>query len=191
MIQWFCLIFLKNISWINASVKKYIAVCLYKILLNKEGHVHINIQCNKVKVIVILFFMLLRFCLISSLENYFMDYCDTWNIGSLWHHNWHHNKCRSHWPIFHGPVILPYILNVIWYMNIILWIMNQYDPIIDLKANVGHCDLYFSVQWYYVTSCRQFDVLLSHLVIMWPIFHSPVVLSYISHYFIPKCHVYI
>ena len=31
-------------------------------------------------------------------------------------------------------------------MNVILWIMSQYDPIFDLKINVGHCDLYFMVQ---------------------------------------------
>ena len=30
------------------------------------------------------------------------------------------------------------------------------------------------VQWFYVTSWRQFDVLLSYFGIMWPIFHSPV-----------------
>ena len=31
-------------------------------------------------------------------------------------------KCRSLWPIFHDPVILPYILNTnsIWWMNVIL-----------------------------------------------------------------------
>ena len=25
-------------------------------------------------------------------------------------------------------------------------IMSQYDPMFDLKINVGHCDLYFMVQ---------------------------------------------
>ena len=96
---------------------------------------------------------------------------------------------RSAWPIFHSPVILPYILKTIWGMNIILWnyesvwpqnkcrslwpifhspwfclihvswslldvwtsyfgIMSQYNPRFDLKINVGHCDLYFMVQWF-------------------------------------------
>ena len=27
-------------------------------------------------------------------------------------------------------------------------IMGQYNPIFDLKINVGHCDLYFVVQWF-------------------------------------------
>ena len=30
------------------------------------------------------------------------------------------NKYRSLWPIFYGPVILPYILKTIWCMNIII-----------------------------------------------------------------------
>ena len=28
--------------------------------------------------------------------------------------------------------------------------MSQCDQKIDLKVNVGHCDLYFMVQWFYV-----------------------------------------
>ena len=39
---------------------------------------------------------------------------------SVWHNIWPRNKCRSLWLIFHGPVILPYILNSIWWMNVIL-----------------------------------------------------------------------
>ena len=35
--------------------------------------------------------------------------------------------------------------------------MNQYDPTFDLKVNVGHCELYFMVQWFYVTS--QFGIM--------------------------------
>ena len=36
--------------------------------------------------------------------------------------------------------------------------MNQYDPMFDLKINVGHCDLYSMVQWFYLISWRLFDV---------------------------------
>ena len=39
----------------------------------------------------------------------------------LWVDVWPKNICGSLWPIFHGPVILPYILNTIWCMNIIIW----------------------------------------------------------------------
>ena len=75
-------------------------------------------------------------------------------------------KWRSAWPIFDGPVILPYILNTIWCMHIILWAMNQYDPTFDLKINVGQCDLYFMVQWFCLTSWRLFDVWTSLFGIM-------------------------
>ena len=44
-----------------------------------------------------------------------------WDYESVWPDIWPWNKCRSLWPVFHGPVILPYILKTTWYMNIILW----------------------------------------------------------------------
>ena len=37
--------------------------------------------------------------------------CD---YGSVWPDIWHHNKCMLLWPIFHGPVMLPYISKTIW-----------------------------------------------------------------------------
>ena len=43
--------------------------------------------------------------------------------------------------MFHGPVILPYILKTIWFVNIILSDMSQYGQKFDLKVNVGHSDL--------------------------------------------------
>ena len=75
-------------------------------------------------------------------------------------------------------------------------IMNQYDLTFDLKINVGHCDLYFMVQWFCITSWILFHVWTSVFAIMdkydrifdlkinaghmWPVFHGPVILSYIS-----------
>ena len=85
----------------------------------------------------------------------------------LWEYEyWPQNKCRSLWPIFHGPVIWPYILKVIWCMNSLFGIMNQYDPKFVLKINVGHCDLYFMVQWFCVTAWRLLDVWTSYFGIM-------------------------
>ena len=72
-------------------------------------------------------------------------------------------KWRSAWPIFHGPVTLLYILKTVWCLNIILW---DYDPRFDLKINVGHCDLYFIVQWFCLVSGRQFDARTSLFGIM-------------------------
>ena len=111
---------------------------------------------------------------------------------SVWPDVWPKNKCRSPWPIFYGPVILPYILKTIWYMNTILW---DYEPY-DLKINVGHCDLYFMVQWVCLMSWRLFDISTPYFGIMsqydlmfdlkinvghcdLPIFHGPAILPYI------------
>ena len=44
--------------------------------------------------------------------------------------------------------------------------MNQYHPTFDLKINVGHCDLYFIVQWFCLISSRLFDVWTSLFGIM-------------------------
>ena len=33
-----------------------------------------------------------------------------------------------------------------------LGVMGQYDPMFDLKINVGLCDLYFMVQWFCLIS---------------------------------------
>ena len=89
--------------------------------------------------------MLQRFCLISwRLFHGLMWYLEYWFCE--------HNKCRSPWPIFYGPVILPSILNVIWCMNIIIW---DYE-------------LVCSNSWP-KSKCRS----------LWPIFHGPVILCYI------------
>ena len=59
----------------------------------------------------------------------------------------HLKKCKSLWPIFHSPVTLCYILKTFWCM-IILWDYGSEWPDIWPRINVGHCDLYFMVQWY-------------------------------------------
>ena len=73
--------------------------------------------------------------------------------------------------------------------------MSQYDPMFDLKINIGDCNLYFMVRWFCLISWRLFDVRTSLFGIMsqydpkfdlkiniaslWPIFHGPVILHYI------------
>ena len=71
---------------------------------------------------------------------------------SVWHNIWPKNKCRSLWPIFHGPAILPYILKTVWCMNIILQDYESVWP--DIWPQ---------------NKCRS----------LWPIFHGPVILPYI------------
>ena len=84
-----------------------------------------------------------------------------WDCMSVWPDMWAQNKCRSLWLIFHGPVILPFILKTIWYMNTILW-----DYEFDLKIFVGHCDLYFMVQWFVLISWKVFSGWTSYFGIM-------------------------
>ena len=97
--------------------------------------------------------------------------------------------------IFHGPVILPYILKTVWCMNIILqdyesvwpniWPQNKYrslwpifhGPVIlpYILKTVWYMN---TILWYYESEwpdvwpqnkCRS----------LWPIFHGPVILPYI------------
>ena len=85
---------------------------------------------------------------------------------SVWPEVWHQNKFRSLWPIFHGLMILPWILRTIWYMNIIIRDFESVWPDIDLKINVGHCNLYFVVSWFCIISWRLFDLWTSYFGIM-------------------------
>ena len=75
------------------------------------------------------------------------------------------------WPIFHGPVIWPYILKTIEWLYIIL---RDYEPIWHNfwpQNKCSHCDLYFMVQWFFFInnnniSWRLFDVWISYFGIM-------------------------
>ena len=75
-------------------------------------------------------------------------------------------KCRSLWPIFHGPLILHYILKTIWCMSILISDYESVWPDVWPKINVGHCDLYFMVHWFCIISWRLFDVWASLFRIM-------------------------
>ena len=79
-------------------------------------------------------------------------YADSWSDMAqpcdmdLWVMKW-----RSAWPIFHGPLILPYILKTIWCMYIIL---SEYETV-----------------WPGIwpqNKCKS----------LWPIFHGPVIVPY-------------
>ena len=80
-----------------------------------------------------------------------------WDYESVWRKVWSQNKCRSSWPIFYGPVILPCILKTIRCINIIIWDYESIWPDVWPQIIVGHCDLYFMVQWLYVISWRLFE----------------------------------
>ena len=86
------------------------------------------------------------------LEYYLLDKCHTWDISSLWPDYWRQNISLLVWPIFHGSVILPYILNTICWINVTPGILVPCDPTIDVKIYLFWCDLYFMVQWFCLIS---------------------------------------
>ena len=122
-----------------------------------------------------------------------LDKCHTWDISSLWPDYWRQNISLLVWPIFHGSVILPYILNTICWINVTPGILLPCDPMNDHLLYLGHCDLYFMVQWFCLISwilfvgCHTWDI--SSLwpdywrqnisLLVWPIFHGSVILPYI------------
>ena len=80
-----------------------------------------------------------------------------WDYESVWCKVWPQNKCRSLWSIFYGPVILPCILKTIRCMNIIIWDYESIWPDVWPQIIVGHCDVFFMVQWSCVISWRLFE----------------------------------
>ena len=67
-------------------------------------------------------------------------------------------RSRSLWPYFDAPVILPYILKTISWINVIIGILSLCDTLIDIITNVGHLDLYFMVQYVCLMSWMLVDV---------------------------------
>ena len=124
-----------------------------------------------------------------------MDQCPAWYDGSVWHKDWPHKIYVSQRPIFHGPVILPYILKTIWWMKVTLDIMDQCD------AKIDHIKyIYRSLT--YISWCSDFALYLENYLMdeghtsdngsvwhkdwphkicvgQWPIFGGPVILLHI------------
>ena len=48
-----------------------------------------------------------------------------WNNESVWLDALPQNKTVSRWPVFHGSVILPYILKAIWCILKAIWCINM------------------------------------------------------------------
>ena len=105
-----------------------------------------------------LYFMVQWFCLISW--KLFSGWTSYFGIMSLYD-MWPPNICRSLWPILHGPLNYPFILKIVWCMNIIL---SDYESVWHdiCEINVGHCDLYFMVQWFCLISWIVFDGCMSY-----------------------------
>ena len=95
----------KTIQWLNIILRDYESVWLDIWPQNVLGH------CD-------LYFMVHWICLISwRLFDLWTSY---FRIMSRYDTTFDLEIKLSLWPIFHGPVILPYILNSVWWMNAIL-----------------------------------------------------------------------
>ena len=100
------------------------------------------------------------------LEDYLMDKCNNWNTGSMWCKDLLHEMYVCQWPTFHGPVILSYILKTIWWINVVLEILIQYDTNIELKLYIYRPVTYIS--WssdfalyladYLMDKCHNWDI---------------------------------
>ena len=137
MVQWFCLI-----SWILfVGYMSHLGYLFLVTLLLTSKYISVGVT-------YISWFS--DFAL--YLEYYLLDKCHTWDISSLWPHYWSQNISLLMWPIFHGSVILPDILNTICWINVTPGILLPCDPMNDQLLYLGHCDLYFMVQWFCLIS---------------------------------------
>ena len=124
----------------------------------------------------------------------------------MWPNEWPLTISRSLWPIFHGSVILPFILNTICWINVTPGISVPCDPIIDVKIYLCWCDLYFMVVilpyilnticWINVTPgilvpCDPMNDHLLYLVIVTYISCFSDFAFYFYYYFMENCHTWI
>ena len=132
------------------------------------------------------------------LEDYLIGKCHNWNIGSMWWKDLPHKMYVGHWPTFHGPVILSYILKTTWWINVVLEILIQSDTNIEQKLYMSvtyiswSSDFALYLEDYMMDKCHNWNTGSMHslqdvmqdlpdkmYVGQWPTFHVPVILSYI------------
>ena len=147
MVQWFCLV-----SWRLF----YVWTSYFGILSQYDTTFDLKINVGHCD----LCFMIQLFCLISWIfdvwTSYFglMSQYDTMfdlkiNVGHCDLYFMVHWFCLISWKLFHGPVILLYILKTIQWLSILLWDLESVWPDFWPKINVGHSDIYFTVQWFF------------------------------------------
>ena len=86
-----------------------------------------------------------------------MDEYYAWYVGSVWHKHWPEFMYVGQWPIFHGPVILPYILKITSWTIVIVGILVPCDAKICLIKCMWVSDVHFMAQWFCLISWRLFD----------------------------------
>ena len=75
----------------------------------------------------------------------------------MWHKHWTETIYLGKWPIFHAPVILPYILEDCLIDSVINGILDPCDEKIYHTKCMWVSDLYFMLQWFCLISWRLFD----------------------------------
>ena len=152
-----------------------------------------------------LYFTVQWFCLISWR---LFDVCTSY-FRSMTRH-WPKNKCRSLWPIFHGPVIVPYTLKTISCMNVItcIWDYESVWPY-AWPQNKGRSLLPIFhgpvILCYILKTIWCMNIILedcgsvwpdvwpqNKCMSLWPIFHGPLILPYTYHkdYLVDECHIF-
>ena len=112
-----------------------------------------------------------------------MDEYYTWDVGSVWQKSWPEFMYICQCPIFHGLVILPYILKT----NAITGILVPCDAKIYLITCMWVSDLHFMVQWFCLISGRVYD----GLMLYWRYWFSvkqTLNWNYICRSVMDKCH---
>ena len=122
-----------------------------------------------------------------------------WEYESMWPHVWPQNKCRYCDPNF----MVQWFCLIYWrpfdVRTSYFWIMSWCEPTFYLKINVGHCDPHFMVPWFchILKTIWCMNIILSDYEwvwpyvwaqnkyrSLWPIFHGPVILSYLEDHLI-------
>ena len=102
----------------------------------------------------------------------------------------------STWPIFHGLVILLDIFKIIWWLNILVGMMDQCDAKINLIKYVGQWPVFYgsmillhiskTIGWRNVVfvimcQCDSNVDIVKYYVGQWPVFHGQLILPIKYH----------
>ena len=120
------------------------------------------------------------------LEYYLLDKCHTWDISFMWPNEWPLTISRSLRPIFHGSVILPYILNTICWINVTPGILEPCDPMNDhLLLSRSLCPIFHGsvILPYILNTICWINVTLGILVPCDPIIDVKIYLCWCDLYF--------
>ena len=144
MVQWICIL-----SWRLFGVCTSYFWSMNQYDLKFDLKIHVNVGH--------LYFMVQWFCVIS------WRLFDVWtsSLGIMGQYDWTFdlsNKCMSLWPIFHGPLILPYISKTIWWMNVIFsenekawpkpWPQNKYTSTLPIFNGLVILLNIFNIIWW-------------------------------------------